>query len=242
MNLYLHATDVALVISLQGLAATAVTYRVLDAAGNELLGATGAGFTEGDTEVAVTVPALLNTLAAGVYRDIRKVELTMVAGDGTRILSELYAIEVENILNIGYNSYQTYETAELTAMFSQPLDAWDVSTKDARISSLIEAREHIGALSFTEAPLGINHLTPDEFAALTEPLQVALRRAQVIEADYIMGGGIIDRKRESGLMSETIGESSNMFRPGKSVELPVCKRCARALAGHITFAMKIGRA
>lgn len=243
MNLYLHATDVSLSISLQGIVATAVTYRVLDASGAELLAESATGFVAGDTVVAITVPAVLNTLAAGAYTDIRKVELKVVAADGTRSISELYAVEAADVLVEGVNSYQNYETAELTAMFTQPLEAWGVNAKQARIAALFEARDRISRLAFLESvDVPINELTAIEFSALSAGLRLALRKAQVAEADFILGGSVVDHKRDQGLMSETIGESSNMFRPGKPLELPVSKRTARILTGHITFAFKIGRA
>jgi len=246
MNLYLHATDVSLSISLQGIAATAVTYRVLDAAGVELLAESATGFVAGDTEVAIAVPVALNTLPAGTYTDLRKVELKVVAADGTRTISELYAIETPDVLVEGVNSYQNYETAELGAMFTQPLEAWGMNDKFARISAMIEARDRIGRLSFVEVEaydaFSINELTPAQFQSLSAALRTALRKAQIVEADFVLGGSAIDHKRDQGLMSETIGESSNMFRPGKPLELPVSKRTARMLMGHITYALKIGRA
>lgn len=248
MNTYLHGFDVSLSVSLQGIAATSFTYRVLDSAGAVVVAESAPiAVLAGTTSVPIVVPASANTLAADVYADIRKVELRVTAADGTRPISELYAIEAADVLVEGVNSYQNYETAELTAMFTQPLDMWESTPRAARIAALVEARDRIGRLSFVEMDafdgvFSINDLTAVEFATLSEPLRKALKKAQLVEADYILGGSAVDHKRDQGLMSETIGESSNMFRPGKPLDLPVTKRTARILTGHISFAARIGRA
>lgn len=241
MNVYAQGTNVTSTISLDGIEAIGVSCRVLDINGGVLVAPALTDFVPGNADVSVTVLAAINVLASGVIRDIRKIELTVTSADGTRIISGLYVIEAASPLVVGVNSFQSYEVAELTSIVVPMVDAWTAAAKSSRIAALVMARTHIGQMSFPEAAVGLLNLTALEFAALSTSLIGALRLAQIVEADHILGGNWTEHKRNSGLMSETTGESSNMFRSGKAIELPICKRAAQILTGHITYAVKIGR-
>ena len=84
-------------------------------------------------------------------------------------------------------------------------------------------------------------LTPAQFSRLPVRFIAALRRAQVAEADQILGGSPVDARRQEGLMLESIGEVKQMFRPSKPLDLPISKRALRYLSQFVTFAKRIGR-
>ncbi len=84
-------------------------------------------------------------------------------------------------------------------------------------------------------------LTPQQFMTLPERFKTALRKAQVAEADRILGGDPYDEKRQSGLVMEQVGESRQMFRAGKALTLPVCRRALGYLSYYVTFNKRIGR-
>ena len=84
-------------------------------------------------------------------------------------------------------------------------------------------------------------LTPQQFTTLPERFKTALRKAQVAEADRILGGDPYDEKRQSGLVMEQVGESRQMFRAGKALTLPVCRRALGYLSYYVTFNKRIGR-
>ena len=84
-------------------------------------------------------------------------------------------------------------------------------------------------------------LTPAQFNTLPERFKSALRKAQVAEADRILGGDPYDEKRQSGLVMEQVGESRQMFRTGKALQLPVCRRALGYLSYYVTFNKRIGR-
>ena len=84
-------------------------------------------------------------------------------------------------------------------------------------------------------------LTPSQYTALPIRFQRALAKAQVVEADNIMGGNPIEDRRIEGLMLESIGEVKQMFRASKPLDLPVSKRALRYLAQYVSFSKRIGR-
>jgi hypothetical protein len=84
-------------------------------------------------------------------------------------------------------------------------------------------------------------LRPDQFAKLPSRFIEALIKAQVAEADYILGGGDIEKKRQDGLIMDNIGESRQSFRQGKPLQLPVCRKALGYLSYFVTFKQRIGR-
>lgn len=183
-----------------------------------------------------------------------------------------YAIEAAEVLVVGDNSFQTYAQSLLTAMEIADIPAWQAASEQERITALMTARDHIVQLNFTmlagyfdqsniayfgdmqfQTPyitknnvafLGgnLDLLKPAQYAVLPEKMKKKLRLAQVVEADSILGGDPIKDQRQAGLLSTSIGEVSQMYRTGKPVELPVCKRALSYLSYYITFAKRIGRA
>jgi hypothetical protein len=85
-------------------------------------------------------------------------------------------------------------------------------------------------------------LRPDQFASLPTRFVDALKKAQVVEADAILGGNSVEAKRREGLVQDNIGESRQTFRQSKPLELPVCRRALGYLSYFITFSKRIGRA
>jgi hypothetical protein len=84
-------------------------------------------------------------------------------------------------------------------------------------------------------------LRPEQFASLSTRFVAALVKAQVVEADYILGGGDIEKKRQDGLVVDNIGESRQQYRKGKPLALPVCRRALAYLSYFVTFAKRLGR-
>lgn len=85
-------------------------------------------------------------------------------------------------------------------------------------------------------------LTADQYSKLPERFKAALRLAQVAECDSILDGDTVSKRREEGLMLESIGESRQMFRSTKPLDLPISKRALGYISQFVTFSKKIGRA
>jgi hypothetical protein len=87
----------------------------------------------------------------------------------------------------------------------------------------------------------LDEKTAEEIKALPADLLKAVRLAQIVEADDIMGGDATEKLREQGLLSKTVGESSQMFRSGKADRGVLCKRASKILAKYIVKQNTIGR-
>lgn len=86
-------------------------------------------------------------------------------------------------------------------------------------------------------------LNPTQYNALPERFKSALRKAQIAEANAILGGDATDAMRTSGVIEDRIGESSQKFRDrGVALRLPVSRRALGYISYFVTFAKRIGRA
>lgn len=231
---------------------SSLSYRVFDQDFVELVASTPIAYAAGDTFADITVGSTENTLGVGERRVMRIVELTIVTDDGTYTQEVRYIIEANATLTTGDNSFQGYNEALLTSMDIINISGWDAANDRDRKKALIEAYHNICNLRFFitysqdrvfagETIINLQDLSKAELLVLDVDFMNAIRKAQVIEADVLLGGDLIEEKRRNGLMSETIGESSNMFRPGKPLVMAVSKRALRILAKYVSHARELGR-
>lgn len=265
MDIFLAGTPVTLTVPLQDAAGNvievaSVEYRIVKHDGSEVLARAALTDFAGGSEVVVEIPASLNEVAAidpatltsdqieAVFiRESRTVELFLVDPVGnTRLASATYALEPITTLIAGTNSFQTFSQAQLVALDIPALAGWRGAADKDKIAALIEARIRICQLRFTNISEGadvgdLSLVTPLQFGSLTAQFKLALSRAQVVEADAILGGDPVDVRRKEGLILESIGEVKQMFRGGKPLELPVSKRALKYLSPFVSFSQRIGR-
>lgn len=236
------------------IAATGVEYRVIDQNEVEIVARVAASFTVGDESVTLAIPDTANALTPGNTRELRLIELYVETDAGTIKIEDFYFIEADEVLVEGVNSFQTYGNAVMVASDIPRLTGWNGATKRDRIAGLIRARQNMGALRFryvfdedqnvVETSVGVTDLTlatPAQWAALPADFKAAVRRAQVIEADFVLGGDEVGDIRRSGLMSMTVGEAKQFFRPGKPLDTPVCKAAMRELSKWLLTRTRITR-
>lgn len=239
-----------------------VSYRVYDQAGAEVVEATALAYSVGDTYAEITIAAADNTI--DTTRATRVVELVMALASGAEITIESrYILQRTARLVAMENSYQTFEQAELLALDIATLDEWPAAADDDRKTALAHAFNNIGQLTYADWMEGadpqawfffrgesedgrkiitnLNSLTTGEFATLSVPFKAAILRAQLVEADILLGGDIIGRQRAEGLVSNTIGEASQFYRHNKPLILPVSVQAARVLRKFIQFRTRLGR-
>lgn len=261
MNRYLQGQDVAVVLPLVDdvglpIQATAGSYRVLDQDGAVVVNTTAAPNPTGLEELSIAVPAVSNTLVAPAVQALRVLELTLTTATGTKLLTAHYLIEALEPLVVPDNSFQTLSQAEFRGASMPRLTAWEGAGRADRIAALIQARLNIAQLRFRQYfyddqthdivpwtyPADITQLTASEFNSLDPVFVDHLRRAQVFEADEILIP-VTDarKKRENGLMSESVGEVSQMFRPGKPVKGLVGERTMSCLAKYVIRRVRITR-
>jgi hypothetical protein len=139
------------------------------------------------------------------------------------------------------------------------LDNLQDSTRRDRILALVNSYDVITRLRFQiprdhwcsreiAAPgwlgrdeVNLRSITQADFSNLSATLTSALMKAQLIEANECLDQFSILKKRQQGLMSETIGESSMMFRPEKVLNLPITRRSQDLIRAYLVWDMGIGR-
>jgi hypothetical protein len=239
-------------------------YRLFDGAETLLLDWTPLVIQEGDVEGSVTLAAELNQLGAGQSRVAREMRYELTLSGGALIQkSILYVVGNVAEPSVLVNSFQSYASAMMIADDLPQLSGnWHIATDRQRKIALIDAYARLIKIRFKNLAgdgvviaqnrhivendslgrIDLSTFSVDEFVALPERFLLALYRAQVLQADDILGADPIQDRRKSGLMSETVGESSNMYRPGTPIMWQMSRRALEALSGYLDYRMVAGRA
>lgn len=237
-------------------------YRILDTNGVELspyinLSGPFTPVTVGsDTTVAFSfvVSGATNALSVGQTREVRKIELKITfVSARVLVLSAIYIIQKAIYLELMVNSYQSYEEAILRAFDMMNVSDFNNASDQFRQIAMVDAYHRIGKLSFGLNPYDewdrynieiyfrkegaiinrLNEWPKERFLNLPEKFRTSICRAQIAEANYLLGGSPIEKRRKDGLMSETVGESSNMFRPTKPLIMSVSRPALEQLGGYV---------
>lgn len=240
----------------QLLTADAVSYRVTDQNGVELVALTALDMASGPIDtVEFTLSGTVNVLSEGVTRALRVVTFSITTESGPATVVYRYLVKAEDALKVMGNSFQSYDEALLRATEVPNMNAWDVASDDHRQAALIDAYRAICKLQFVYdfqsdqshirdkvwLPAALSDLTESQFLLMDVRFRNAVSLAQVVEADARLGGTDVSNLRREGLMSATVGEVSQMFRPSKPLALPVSHRALQILAGFISWSGRISR-
>ncbi len=260
MRGYRQGNDVTVNVALRDRAGNTVspvsiTYRVTDESDADLIPEmpyTGAI----DGSAVITVPAAHNTLPDGIIRGVRQVWVYMTdAAGNVSMNTESYFVEADEVLRVMENTYQTFATAKLTA-FDMKLECWHEASDAERLVGLVEAFHRLGTLSYripgvvSQSRLNsgairrtsrLNEQSLETFLSYPSQFRNALRRAQIIEADVVLGGDEMQSMRDAGLMSKSVGEVTLFFRSGKPFQGAVNRRTYMALTGYVDFSLRVGR-
>jgi hypothetical protein len=224
---------------------TAVAYEITDSSGGVVLAASNLTPAPADNAHVLTLSAEQTALAAGVVRDVRVVRFSFEHGGATHTTYHEFYIEARDVLRLMQNSYQTYEHALLVARDVADIEGFNGATREQRITALVNAFHSLNTLNFfvTGHYYGDLGVVPAaEFQAMNARFQRAICTAQVIEANEFLSGDTIHKKRQAGLLSESIGESSMFWRPEKVLLIPVTRRSLDVLRGYVVWEMRTGRA
>lgn len=237
------------------ISALSVSYRLIDQNETELIPKTSFGaFAEGDTSVTIAISDLLNAIEVGDTKALRVIELYPVTEVGSMKIEYGYFIEAEEVLVEGVNSFQNYNKAIFSSYEIPNIEGWGAASKQDRIAALISARRSIGHLRFRYAldayqnivdnTVGFSDLslaTPEQWLSMPKEFREAVCRAQILEADSMLGGDEIGDIRRAGLMSKTVGEAKQFFRTTKAIESIVCKRAMKELSKYVLTAIRLSR-
>lgn len=270
MRDFLAGEDVTLSIELLGsdgslLVASAATYRVLNHEGVVVVEETAVpGFIAEASEVSITIPAAINEIAIPTdpalvkprSTETRSVQLLVTTDTGRVLIEEIYQISLIERLLVPYRSFQTYAGAVMVASGLTDLANWKAASREDRIAALFEARDNLCRLGYRFNPSDVpdwqsriqwdfqvtqlGDYTASNYAGLPSVFKEALCKAQVLEADFLLGGGAMG-SRIAGLTMETIGEVSQRYRTTQPARYPVCTRALQVLSGYIIFGRQLAR-
>ncbi len=210
------------------------------------------------------VDNVYNQLLPEKIKDVRKVRFYYTKSDGTVLFSDnKYIIEAEEQLITLVNSFMNYDMAELIADDLSDIEMWQSSDDKQKISTLKSAFNKIAGLRFrvkydnaystywnkdnTGGDLAyyiddITLLSIEEFEKLPQKFIYALRAAQILQANGIMDGSIVEERRNEGIISETIGESKMFFNSRPVLKMPLCNSAMELLSKYLYKNVSIGRA
>lgn len=249
--------------------ASVLRWRVLDEEDTVLQDWTPLTRTHIEDRVEVTILGALNILTPPATRGIRTVELEVTTVGGALLtLSQSVMLQASTQLSLWHNSFMTYnQTLMLVQDLSvQSAAAWDrAGSREDRERALTEACASIRRMPIvvvedwskqqqrhdtypgTQRLFGerrwLTDLAPGEMQSVLSQVQLlALRRAQLFEAIAILDANPVLMARREGLMSMTVGESSQFFRTGKPLDLPVMSTQAiECLKPYLRYITAIGR-
>ncbi|MCJ8600993.1 hypothetical protein MWH03_00165 [Klebsiella pneumoniae] len=84
-------------------------------------------------------------------------------------------------------------------------------------------------------------MTEDEYAELPEGFRTALSQACLTETVALIKGDDVAAARDEGLLSESIGETTNMYRTGRTAQQAISRKSWRILAEYTDSRMFIRR-
>lgn len=221
------------------------SYRVLDSEDLELVASTPLTPGGADTSASISIAGPINALGQDVPRDARVVEVTFSKGGTDYVTTLEYLVQSAEALQVQVNSFQTYSQSLVASGDLADIDSFRAADRAARIPAMINAWHNLCRLSYYVSGrtyARISSVTPESFAEFPAGFVRALRLAQIVEANEFLAGDTIHKKRQAGLMSETIGESSMFFRPEKVLLVPATRRSMDLLRGYLVWGMGIGRA
>lgn len=225
------------------------TYKLYDKAG-ELASAQPVDLF-GFDQPELTIDASLNQLNAGETIAYRRVEITTQDENGKFYTSDItYLIKSETSLQVGVNSFAVLPELITAAADMIHLRTFHSATQEEQVSALIQAWNNLGQLPVQFDDLqgtesyqkgSTRELIDTDINLLESKTYQRLLRAQIIEADDVLGGNPIEARRRVGLISDSSGESAHFFRTSKPLNLPCCRAAIDELRGIVNWSVRIGR-
>ena len=220
-----------------------------------------------DVTFTISAAALtLNPLVTSAGREL-VVDLA-TTGLGSVELRDFFLITANNPVVKRTNSVMSYpEALSLRQSFGSVMSGWDeAENHDARMAALIHAHLNLSRITYAVYMAGSGEpsnfagygvgsdnifsgrnrvslvgITQEKFDALPSAFMLALKRAQMVEANVILGGDAITSKRLSGIISESIGESSMFLQSRPALKLPISQQAFDILKPYISINISIGR-
>lgn len=234
------------------------TVSVYDDAGTVLIADQAVAVVGNETVIEITVAAGDNTITGS--SGARTVVLDVTTATGTVQLDETYVLELTGFLTVPAQSGQTVPQSMILSrnMAQITLEVWNDASNSQRRAALMEAWSRISRMPFKpwrdhetipdavpqDVSLGltrVNELSSEMWALLPSHFTDALKRAQLIEACVLLEGDPTWDRRQDGLISKTVGESSEMFSNRKSVMSSISPKAHREIRSYVHRSITLGR-
>lgn len=195
----------------------------------------------------IVIPDSDNELAPDQISAYRMIVITFKDDTfNTYTVSRHYVIQRISTLEVGVTGFGTMGELMIQATRMPELDELLAFTPDKITAALAGAYFNIGRLNI-ELRSGNKvfnstfDMTYDDVMAMDIKSRLRFVQAQLIEANFLLGGNPVEQRRRMGLLSESVGEVSQFFRTVRPVILPVSDDCARILSPFIRRSLRIAR-
>lgn len=260
MEIYDEGSAITLTVAFDVQGITSSSYKITDENGQTLLSPVPVVIASGETSTQIVIDAPLNTLAVGVNRGVRVVELLLTTAERTHRIRSRYVLQRDVPLVIPVQSYVGFDEAFMIAVDLTPLVGWTQATDFAKKTALIQAHANIDRFCFkvdydpftmtdfaetfaVDRKIGtLSEYTLPNFLTLPTDLLRDLKIAQILEADDLLGGfDEVEKLRREGVKSKTTGESSVTFMTDRADRGRVSGRAMAYLRPYIQAGLRIVR-
>jgi len=153
----------------------------------------------------------------------------------THDIEKAYIIESVNSLIMGENSFKSMGSLIIAASNISGVETLhDSELSDVKVA-LRQAYSNISRLSVNirkknrDIILTTTDLSAADLLELKPNYLARLVQAQIVEANHLLGGNPMEERRQSGILSESVGEVSQFFRTKKPLTSPVCREALEIL-------------
>jgi hypothetical protein len=188
------------------------------------------------------VEPILNQINDGATKGLRQLCLTEIDSEGVANESvERYYLISKTPLVKNENSLVTFSEALFLVPELVQLDGWDLSDDSRRKAALIESFKHLNEFklhaNFLRKNVGDYPL--EEFELLPTKFQEAFKKAQMLHADYLLGGQPEKSIRDTGQISRSVGESTTFFRTTKQLNYGISDKAYRYIVKYLNYDVRI---
>jgi len=251
--------------------ATSASWELFDERGVTIDAGAVADFDASSPTVTFEIEAASLALPNGAQSAGREIVVYLTTSGGQHEVRDYFLITSPQPLALMQNSFITYPEALAIRTEFASLPGWDGNERTRQCAALAQAFRSLCRMAYKvpgyngtidnqdKAYWGVGSdqglfwdrggrrvrvstLTAEEFDGLPEPFRRALKRAQIAEANVLLGGDPVGDKRKAGIISETVGESSSFFNSKPYLNLPISKQAYEEVQRFVYLKVGIRRA
>ena len=177
-------------------------------------------------------------------KDFRTVTFTETDSDGIETETEqLYYLFPKAILVVSENSFGTLNEVLLLTPLVSNLRGWDSVDQKMKVAAMSEAYDQVSSFplkSYFKNKYPSDY-TGDNWSELSSKIRLDFLKAQLIQADFLLGGSPEEKFRNQGMISRSVGESTSFFRTSFKLNLGICDRSYQYINKYIEKNISIAR-